>query len=94
MSFGNTATSVKESDLNNSLNIFTDKNQIVVQNKSNSTEKMQLTVYDVLGKEITSSQLQSNSEQRIDMNGKAQSIYYVKVTSNNHSITKKVCITR
>ena len=94
LSFSNTVTSVRESNLNNSLNIFSDKNQIVVQNKSNSTEKMQLTVYDVLGKEITSRQLQSNSEERIDMNGKSQAIYYVKVTSNNHSLTKKVCITR
>ena len=94
LSFGATVTSVQTTDLNNSLNIFTDKNQIVVQNKSNSSDKMELMVYDVLGKEITSRQLESNSEQRIDMNGQAQAIYYVKVTSNNHSLTKKVCITR
>ena len=90
--FSNTQESVREINLNNNINIFTDKKQIVVQNKSHSADKMLITVYDMLGKQVASQQIQSNGEEHIDMNGKEQAIYFVKVSSINYSLTKKVCI--
>ena len=90
--FSNTQESVREINLYNNINIFTDKKQIVVQYKSHSVDKMLITVYDMLGKQVASQQIQSNGEERIDMNGEEQAIYFVKVSSINYSLTKKVCI--
>jgi hypothetical protein len=94
VTFSNSPTAIGEMNMNNALNIYTDKSQIVIRNKSNTTESMLITVYDVLGKEVASRQIQSNSEERIDMNKQAQAIYYVKVANANQSLTKKVCIIR
>ena len=91
--FGVRPTSIKEINTEN-ISIYTDHSQIVIKNHTGSTENSVVTVYDVLGKTIISRQLQLNSEERIDMNGQAQAIYYVKIANSNHSFTKKVCITR
>ncbi len=92
--FSGLPTSIKKQNLDNELNIFTDKDQIIVQNKTGLDAQGTVTVYDVLGKEITTRKLTSNTETRIDMNTQANAIYFVKVKTEDQTITKKVCITK
>ena len=92
--FGPLPTSINEKNILNNINIYTDHNSIVIQNNSSSMENGTIIIYDVLGKEIISRNLESNSVTRIDMNNDAQAIYFVKVTTNNQTVTKKVCVNK
>ncbi len=87
-------TSVKEKELNELVTIYTDRNNIVIRNTSNVNEKGLITIYDMLGKEVSSRELTPNSLTSIEMNDKAQSVYFVRIMTDNKSLTKKVCITR
>ncbi len=87
-------TSVKEKELNELVTIYTDKNNIVIRNTSNVNEKGLITIYDMLGKEVSSRELTPNSLTSIEMNDKAQSVYFVRIMTDNKTFTKKVCITR
>ena len=92
--FGARPTTIKEINTEN-ISIYGDHKQIVIKNNSGSTEKSLVTVYDILGKQIIEKNLEPNTTSIIDMNpSNAQSIYFVKMTTENKTFTKKICITR
>ena len=92
--FGARPTTIKEINTEN-ISIYTDHSQIVIKNYSGSTEKSLVTVYDILGKQITEKNIEPNTTSIIDINSSiAQSIYFVKVVTENKTLTKKICITR
>jgi len=65
-----------------------------IQNNFLSTEKGSVMIYDILGKEIVNREIEPNTVTRIDMNNDAQAIYFVKITTNSQTITKKICINK
>ena len=91
--FGAEPTSIKDKTLNDMITVYSDKNQIVIQNNSSNNDKAVIMIYDILGKQITSREMILNSLTRIDVDN-AQGIYFVKIMTDNKSMTKKVCITR
>lgn len=93
--FGATApTSIQETGMGN-IHIYADHDQIVVKNNTLTTENGVVTVYDVLGKQITERNMEPNTTTTIDMNqSNAQAIYFVKVVTGKQTITKKVCLVR
>ncbi len=92
--FGDSPTTVREKELNELITIYADLNNIFIRNKSNANDKGSITIYDLLGKEITSRELQPNSLTSIELNDKAQSVYFVRIMTNNKSFTKKICLNR
>jgi len=92
--FGARPTTIKEINTEN-ISIYANHSQIVIKNYSGSTEKSLVTVYDILGKQITEKNIEPNTTSIIDINSSiAQSICFVKVVTENKTLTKKICITR
>jgi len=92
--FGSRPTAIKEINTEN-FSIYTDHSQIVIKNNLGSTEKSLVIVYDILGKQITERNLDPNTTSTLEMNeSTAQSIYFVKVVTENKTFTKKICMIR
>jgi len=94
--FGPVPTSVNDKNYANNLNIYTNHNQIVIQNNSSSTEKGTILIYDMLGRLIVNQYMEPNAITRIDMTetNESQAIYFVKVITSNQTLTRKVCVTK
>jgi len=92
--FGPLTTSVNEKNIINNINIYADHSNIVIQNNSSSPDKGIVVVYDVLGKEIMSENIEPNTVSRIDLSNDGQAIYFVKVIIDSQTVTKKVCVSK
>ncbi len=92
--FGDAPTSIKESNLNEMIKIYSNQNYIFIQNSLTNNEKGTITIFDMVGKEINSRELTPNSLISIEMNDEAGSIYLVRIVQGNKTFTKKLCITK
>ena len=93
--FGPLPSTITEKTTTSDFNIYSTHGAIVIQKNSASAEKGTVMVYDMLGKVIAERSLENNSETRIATDANyAQAIYFVKITTENKSITKKICITQ
>ena len=62
---------------------------LTIQLSSSATG--QATIYDVIGKTVVQTELQ-NSRQTIDVSGLPEGLYFVRLTVDNKSVTKKIII--
>lgn len=77
-------------ELASNTNVYSYNNTIYVT--SNNIMNANVFVYDVLGQEISKTLMEGKSSYRINANGLSKGYYFVKVISDNKSITKKVYI--
>ena len=87
--------SVNDISENNSLNIYPNPNngEFTINANFNETQNIKLDIVDMYGRVIYSDNYNNNIvNQNIDVKGFAKGIYYVRLTTDNNSMVKKVII--
>ncbi len=92
--FGDIPTTLDEKHMEDMIKVYSDKDNVVIINKSLSNEKGFVTVYDMLSKEVITHDLTPDSQIKIDMSNYAQSVYLVRIIYGNKTMTQKICINR
>ena len=83
-----------EFSFQNSLEIYPNPNNGVFKINLNKTENVSITVYDLIGSKIKLFENINSFPIQINLNELSDGVYYVKINTDNKSVTKKIVITK
>lgn len=89
------STGVQESMFGKMVNIFPNPSKDVFNVSVNTTEKVNIKVLDVMGRELSSvTPVFTNGYHALNMQNEAKGVYFVKVTTATETVTKRVVLNK
>jgi len=85
-----TTLSVTENELDSKIKLYPNPANDFITIESNSIEITSVSIYNILGKEVLSQNSLTNN--RLNVSNLNNGVYFINITANGNSITKKIII--